>query len=88
MLHLVGLIAAADPGTTVGNNLKNILLGFAGAVFLGVVAVKGLHLFGAGKFGQLAVLLIVALIPGILIYNSLGFSHFLKSMSNAVMSGV
>jgi uncharacterized membrane protein YjjP (DUF1212 family) len=88
MLHLVGLIAAANPGTTVGNNLKNLAFGFIGAVFLVLLAFKGAHLFAVGKWGQLAVLVIVALIPGMMIYNSLGFSHLLTSMTNALLSGV
>lgn len=88
MLKLLALLAAADPGSQVGQNLGNMLTGFAKPVYLGIVACVALVCLLSRKFIGLFVFMGGALLVGWLVFDSAGFGSFAQSVGNALSRGV
>ena len=91
MLHaFIALLAQStdNPGSQIGDNVKDNLQGFAAAAYIGIVGVMALVFFAGRKISQLAIYLFVAVIVGILIFDPGGFTNIVKSLGESISNGV
>ena len=86
--HLYTLAASSDPGAKIGDNIFQILQGFATKIYLGLVIVFILAYASGRKIGQLAVFIVVALGIGVIVMDSSGWMNIVKAIGDAVTKNV
>lgn len=82
------LLAAGDPGQTVGQNLGDMLHGAAVPIFIGVVGVFAIGYLTSRNLSKLAVFVAVAVAVGVIVLTPDTFGNIVQSVGDALGKGV
>jgi hypothetical protein len=88
MRYVVGVVAAADPGSQIGKNIGDMLQGLAGPVFLALLGLMAIAFLAGRKISQFAVYAVVAVGVGILIFDPTGVKNIITSIGDTITKGV